>query len=620
MKKIAIIGNCQSDGIAAAFEMLTGVKVEPTRLALKRGQTTIKEIAANFDLLFCSIHNASHISRLIPTIGYLPITFSGFHPDDVTFHGPRDIRSPLGNNHSAIVLWSFLNGLTTDQAISLFTGDVFSHLGYYDTFEVAKRYLLREFAAIEFPLDAAVDKWIARGSPFMHVPLHPKGFVLADLAAMLAQRIGLPITGSVPDDFDPLSHAARWPVYPEIAERLGMIRLGDYWFDRKGKFAGNLKVFVEKSYAAYATYEGLECDRLKDPRYADLHRFLPAKKVVIKGNPYRSLPNHCWWKRAVAEVPADAIDPVVSPRFKLSQDTKVATAGSCFAQHISRSLRESGYTYLSTEDPPAQAIFSARFGNIYTARQLLQLWRRAQGLFSPKDEAWSRPDGRLTDPFRPKIEPAGFGSIEELRAARDRHLAAVREMFAKLDVLVFTLGLTEAWRSKVDGAVFPLPPTSVTSSVDPEDYEFVNFDVDSVRADLFEFLDCLKASNRETKVLLTVSPVPLIATYEHRHVLVSTSYSKAVLRVAAESCIHRYDWVDYLPSYEIITSSASHGTYFADDLRSITPEGVSHVMRVFFRHYASGAVSSSSRAESEFLENSRIICEEEEIERSAVAG
>ena len=46
--------------------------------------------------------------------------------------------------------------------------------------------------------------------------------------------------------------------------------------------------------------------------------------------------------------------------------------------------------------------------------------------------------------------------------------------------------------------------------------------------------------------------------------------------------------VAYFPSFEIITGHYNHGRYFAPDLRSVTEEGVSHVMRVFLRHYTEG--------------------------------
>ena len=87
------------------------------------------------------------------------------------------------------------------------------------------------------------------------------------------------------------------------------------------------------------------------------------------------------------------------------------------------------------------------------------------------------------------------------------------------------------------------------------------------------------------RVILTVSPVPLVATYEDQHVLVANTFSKSILRVAAERVARTEEQVAYFPSYEIVTSPASGGCYFGDDARSVTEAGVAHVMRVFQRHY-----------------------------------
>jgi GSCFA family len=72
---------------------------------------------------------------------------------------------------------------------------------------------------------------------------------------------------------------------------------------------------------------------------------------------------------------------------------------------------------------------------------------------------------------------------------------------------------------------------------------------------------------------------------EDRSVLASTTYSKSVLRVAAEEVAARYEGVAYFPSFEVITGNHSRGAYFGEGLRDITEDGVSHVMRLFMRHY-----------------------------------
>jgi hypothetical protein len=348
-------------------------------------------------------------------------------------------------------------------------------------------------------------------------------------------------------------------------------------------------------------------------------------------NPYADLSPAHFWRRAVSTVERHLLDPVVAARFTIGRQDKVATAGSCFAQHIARKLQAAGFNYFIAERlrgaTPEQArargygVFSARFGNLYTVRQLLQLFQRAHGDWMPAEDHWIRPDGHYADPYRPNVEEGGFTTLDALHADRASHLAAVREMFGQANVFVFTLGLTEGWRSRQDGAVFPLAPGVTAGGYDPGRHEFVNFDVAETVADLRAFLGLLRAVNPRVRVLLTVSPVPLIATFEDRHVLTATTYSKSVLRVAAEGVVREFDWVDYFPSFEIITGSFNAGMYYQPDAREVTEAGVAHVMRCFARHYLAGSQPAGAAtgmplpAALEDADAGEIICDEEAIDQ-----
>jgi hypothetical protein len=319
----------------------------------------------------------------------------------------------------------------------------------------------------------------------------------------------------------------------------------------------------------------------------------------VSDNPYRPLPDHCFWRRAIAGVAASDVDPVVRPKFRITRKDRIATAGSCFAQHIARHLTMSGFNYFVTETAhPLIAhlagdynygLFTARYGNIYTSRQLVQTIKRAYGEFTPQDNAWPTENGRMIDPYRPQIQPNGFASLDELVADREQHFAAIRQAIAELDVFVFTLGLTETWFHRADGAVYPLCPGVAGGVFDKTQHGFVNLGVADVIADLAEAIDLIRLKNSNARVILTVSPVPLIATMEDRSVLASTTYSKSVLRVAAEEIAAKYDEVAYFPSYEVVTGNYSRGRYFDEGLRDVTEEGVSHVMRLFMKHYADEA-------------------------------
>lgn len=348
-------------------------------------------------------------------------------------------------------------------------------------------------------------------------------------------------------------------------------------------------------------------------------------------NPYHGLEDFHFWRKAMTDPAPGQIDTVRQSAL-ITPQHQVATLGSCFAQHVARHIAASGLQHLVTERAPpglpqAQAVahgygvFSARYGNVYTVRQALQLFDRAFGNFRPQEAVWAH-DGCFVDAFRPAIQPGGWAHPDAVLAQAEQHLALVRLMFCSFDWLVFTLGLTEAWRSRLDGAVYPLAPGVAGGSFDPARHEFVNFSAAEVSADLNELIAKIAAVNPQGRLLLTVSPVPLAATCENQHVWVASTLSKARLRVAADEAERAHPQVMYFPSYEVITSPAAGSRYYADDLRQVTEAGVKHVMRLFSKHFmqADPAATTAPDMEQELRRaqfNSSVVCEEELIAASA---
>ena len=361
------------------------------------------------------------------------------------------------------------------------------------------------------------------------------------------------------------------------------------------------------------------------------HDALP-RSMRLTAHPYRELPTSAFWRKAVSGVAVRDVDPIGNVGFTISPTDRVATAGSCFAQHIARHLREAGFHFLVTETahpivPAEQAeafgygVFTARYGNIYTARQLLQLFQRAYGLFVPEEDVWQEADGCWTDPFRPQIQPGRFLTRAELEADRTHHFGCIRRAFNDLDVFVFTLGLTESWSSRQDDAVYPLCPGVGGGKFDPARHVFRNASVADVVADLISFIDLLRGVNPAARIMLTVSPVPLVATASGQHVLTATAYSKSVLRVAADEVSRQRPNVVYFPSFEIITGNFNRGIYFADDCRSVTEEGVEHVMRTFLRNHAEGSTTvpsappvSTDPHTARMAQLVKIVCDEEALD------
>ena len=356
--------------------------------------------------------------------------------------------------------------------------------------------------------------------------------------------------------------------------------------------------------------------------------------------PYDALPPTSLWRHAVAERDISNLDPHLESNFRFPREARVASAGSCFAQHISRALQSRGYNYYVTEKAPgfltpeqerrfSYGVFSARYGNIYTTLQLLQLIQRAFGAFVPTDQFWTDSEGRIFDLLRPRIALKGFVSMIEAEADVRQHLKAVRQLIETTDVFIFTLGLTECRISKVDGTVYPTcPGCGSAGDYDASKYAFHNLSVAETTGYLSEAISLMSAANPKLQIILTVSPVPLVATMEPRHVLQATTYSKSVLRVAAEEMVQRYANVHYFASYEIITTAKNAGAYFAEDARSITTDGVARAMDLFFAHFtdqrsvqAASAAPQLTQPLSQATANEpSIICDEDDFYRALAAS
>jgi GSCFA family len=308
-------------------------------------------------------------------------------------------------------------------------------------------------------------------------------------------------------------------------------------------------------------------------------------------HPYKSLPDSSFWASAVAKFSMFDIGNLWTPKFGISKSDAVVTFGSCFAQHIGKALISHGMNWLNAELPPIglseansvkfnYGIFSARTGNIYTPTLLYQWLKWVTGE-EPPPEIWQK-ENRYFDPFRPMIEPNGFGSGDEMLLSRKRAVEAFQQCINSADIFVFTLGLTESWHNSIEGYEYPMCPGTIAGTFDPVRHAFVNLEYSDIYSSLNRAIKTMRKINSNLKFLLTVSPVPLTATMSGNHVLVATTESKSVLRAVAGSISRKFDYIDYFPSYEIICGTPYRGAFFDANLRTVNHAGVDHVMKQFF--------------------------------------
>jgi len=261
----------------------------------------------------------------------------------------------------------------------------------------------------------------------------------------------------------------------------------------------------------------------------------------------------------------------------ITLDTRVSVIGSCFAVSFKKWLVRHGYNFCQFEDGPMAYMGSVRAGPIFNTGLLRQLVEWAFDGFDPDERYWPR-EQWLFDPYRKGICWPDEASAEAERAA---HFDAVRRMLRDSEVLIVTLGLSEVWRNRRDGCAFYLmPPPEV---FDERRHEHALLSVDENVENLERFYAKVRAANPDLRLVLTLSPVPLLATYQDRHAVVADTVSKALLRVAIDEFSRAHPEVVYFPSYEIATRTPDW-PYVADN-RHIRPPIVDRIMATFIRHY-----------------------------------
>lgn len=639
--KIATIGNCQSGVIAKIMEKrIDNCHMTNFNISDCVGDDSIFKVE-DYDVVF--LQNAlgvkfrHFVESLLPlekVFGFPNIIFSGLQPD-YTYIDKMD-GTEKASHQSGIIFNGYVEKLDKSKVKSLFNHTFYDLLNYNSVFETGKSFLINSLHKSNMDGEFLFEKWLMGGS-FMYTMNHPHLRVLDDVASCLIQKANLKLkyTGNIQHVLnDPLKEFC---IFPTTSVKVQDYSNEQNFIYKIGEKLFSLEALIDHYYKFYD--HAIDTLKVNEKNLTSFKEALNKYEENIHtkscaSNPYKNKPKSSMWRRSVATVDPTNLAPLSSVNPIIDKTTKVATAGSCFAQHIARTLAKNGLNYYVAEQIPqgltdeiAQLrgydLFSARYGNIYTARQLVQLFKRAYGHFVPDEQTWLAKSGQYIDPFRPNISEE-FETEAELIAQRAIHLAAVREMFENLNVFVFTLGLTESWLNTHDGAVYPVAPGVVSQHSNYSNYVFKNFTHEETREDMIEFLGLLRSVNRDAKVLLTVSPVPLIATYEDEHVLSATTYSKSVLRAVAGELTKAFEFVSYFPSYEIITGSFNKGAYYESDLRSVKPEGVAHVMGVFMDYMVAenGVIQSEKKKEDivdqsllvEIEKNSDIVCDEELID------
>lgn len=281
--------------------------------------------------------------------------------------------------------------------------------------------------------------------------------------------------------------------------------------------------------------------------------------------------------------------PEPNPSFEIAEKDTIFTIGSCFARNVEKALQKAGKTVVSADldlGPigDEQGSVSTYFNkySIHSVYNELK-WALERETFPGKEILYPLDDGRFCDPQLGL--PILDHPIDEVLEFRHAYLDAMAKV-AEADVVIVTLGYVETWYdTKLDLYLNIAPPAAICKK-DPERFEFrvLSYtDVLNALNDLHALL--LKHRTKPLKMLVTVSPVPLLATFRPMDVLVANSYSKAVQRAAIDEFTMGKDGVDYFPSYEFVALSDPNYAFGKKDYRHVSREIVERIMDTVLSRY-----------------------------------
>ncbi|SMX29720.1 GSCFA family protein [Pelagimonas phthalicica] len=302
-------------------------------------------------------------------------------------------------------------------------------------------------------------------------------------------------------------------------------------------------------------------------------------------NPMRKYPD-----RSDARFEDHLILPSVAPGFKIDASSSVFTIGSCFARNVEEALIERGVSVPTASFSAAQDKIPGRPNRVLNQYNPGTMLQCVENVFGKKIE------GGIYDAGRDKLKkqyvdsllstggaPTSLNRVNERRAEIDQ---LYTDGLAASETVVITLGLIESWLDLEAGIYLnEMPPAKLVRS-NASQFEFRRLGVSECERLVSAMVELLNRDKRRN-IVLTVSPVPLQVTFAGGDATTANGFSKAVLRVVAETVSNNFDMVDYFPSYEAVTTSGFRS--FGEDNVHVRPATVQRVVNHMVDQYLEGA-------------------------------
>lgn len=283
-------------------------------------------------------------------------------------------------------------------------------------------------------------------------------------------------------------------------------------------------------------------------------------------------------------------NPMAQPSFEITQGETFFAIGSCFARNVETALTDAGMTVTSTGmdlGPVGESLdYAQNFFNKYSVHSVYNdlRWALEPETFPGEDILYHIPGKTWYADLQLGIAKLEFPP-DEIMAFRRMYLDVLARV-ATADVVIITLGYVETWFDKTLGVYLNTSPPQALIKAEPDRFEFRVLSYEEVLETLHKIYALLnRHRTKPLKMLLTVSPVPLLSTFRDMDVLVANTYSKSVQRAAIDAFVRDTTHVDYFPSYEFVTLSNPAVAWQSNDYRHVSSELVARIMQNVMAQY-----------------------------------
>ena len=303
--------------------------------------------------------------------------------------------------------------------------------------------------------------------------------------------------------------------------------------------------------------------------------------------------------------------PSLKPRFVISRDEKIFTIGSCFVREIESRLINEGFEVPITKFSLPQGEYAFAPPNLLNEYNLGTMYQRIESIYGKFKYSENAGIEETCDGFYDLFlhinqKPVAYKRILQRRS----DILNIYELIKNCGTILITLGLTEAWHDNNFVCYLNRAPSKTLISKNPDRFSLHRMGVSDVFIKLSKMIDLINGHSKK-KILLTVSPIPLEATFTGENALMANSYSKSTLRVAAQMVMEKFENVDYYPSYEMAMSGGI-GVFKEDNIH-LLESSVDGIMDSFFSNYLSEKVGNNNTLEATVLPKKAIMTLKDDV-------